>query len=97
MKSEDNFGDFHIPFDYNYHRQLKKKNLLLTYYNQFLSALSDPEKRTHLTNLGLKDAFDDPLYKELKIVGDNFKKTLDQMFIYKKGKLSKLTLKYGIF
>lgn len=70
---------------------------LLTYYNQFLSALSDPEKRTHLTNLGLKDAFDDPLYKELKIVGDNFKKTLDQIFIYKKGKLSNLTLKYGIF
>jgi hypothetical protein len=70
---------------------------LLTYYDQFLSALSNPVKRKHLTNLDLKDAFDDPLYKGLKIVGDNFKKTLDQMFIYKKGKLSNLTLKYGIF
>ena len=36
-------------------------------------------------------------YIKLKKVGDDFKKTLDQIFIHKEGKLSKLTLKYGIF
>jgi predicted nucleotidyltransferase len=70
---------------------------LFTYYDKFLSFLRNPEKRKHLTNLGMADAFTDTDYIELKKIGDGFKKTLDQMFIYKEGKLSKLTLKYGIF
>lgn len=45
----------------------------------------------------MNDAFADPDYIELKKVGDDFKKTLDQIFIKKEGKLSNLTLKYGIF
>jgi predicted nucleotidyltransferase len=70
---------------------------LFIYYDKFLSSLNDQIKRKHLTNLGMTDAFTDPDYIELKKVGDDFKKTLDQMFIYKEGKLSNLTLKYGIF
>jgi predicted nucleotidyltransferase len=70
---------------------------LFILYDKFLSSLNDPVKREHLTNLGMNDAFADADYKELKTVGDEFKKTLDQIFIKKEGKLSNLTLKYGIF
>jgi predicted nucleotidyltransferase len=66
-------------------------------YNLFLTPLNDPDIRKHLTNLGMKEAYGDSEYLKLKKVGDEFKKTLDQIFIYKVGKLSNLTLKYGIF
>ena len=70
---------------------------LFIYYDEFLSTLNDPEKRKHLTNLSMQDAFTDPEYQKSKEIGDHFKKTLDEIFINNKGKLSNLTIKYGIF
>ncbi len=90
---------FELLLSLQTHFELQDQDLinLFILYDKFLSSLNNPKKREHLTNLGMNDAFADPDYIELKKVGDDFKKTLDQIFIKKEGKLSNLTLKYGIF
>ena len=94
-----NLHPFELLLSLQAHFELQDQDLinLFILYDKFLSSLNDPEKRKHLTNLGMNDAFADPDYIKLKKIGDDFKKSLDQIFIFKEGKLSKLTLKYGIF
>ena len=70
---------------------------IFTAYDEFLGALSDPEKRARLASVDFKDASDDETYDRLRTTGNLFRDGINAMFFDQHPTLKDLIRKYGVF
>jgi hypothetical protein len=65
-------------------------------YNGFLAILSDTDERSHLAALDFEGATKSELFQRVRKLGHEFQAGLDKIF-FGPGRMSELTLKYGVF
>ncbi len=69
---------------------------LLKAYDEFLSSISDPEKRKHLNNLDFSAAATDPLFQDVRQISYDFRDGLGELF-FDHPLLRPLTREFGLF
>ncbi len=70
---------------------------ILTAYDRFLQALSDPNERGRLEKMKETKRHRDPLYRELRDCSHSFRDGLIEVFFDEKSGLLNLTKMYGVF
>ena len=72
-------------------------DILLSSYESYLEFLNDEEKRLHLKQISMSDAYEDPIFKEARLNSNRFRDTVHRIFINGNNKISEFTLKYAVF
>jgi hypothetical protein len=90
---------FELFIDLKEHFEIDDDDIvkLLKSYNVFLADMNNNDTRKKLEEMDMEQVDSDNSFKTLRDNCDDFKGTLDSIFLKKSSKLKDLTLKYGFF
>lgn len=66
-------------------------------YDHFLALLADPDSRDRLESLTFDELQGDPIFRQVRQIGGQFEKGLQQLFFDPRSRLYELTIRYGVF
>jgi len=70
---------------------------ILDAYDKFLGVLADSGKRNHLKKLSVEDALSDEVFKEARVIGNEFQDALTKLLFDSDSVLTAATQRYGVF